>query len=119
MSFSISEASELTGLPAHTLRFWEKEFPELCPQKNNVGVRKYLRDDIELILKIKELVHHKKFTIKGAKTALLKANKEDDPTLEHKLEAKIMEKNKKIEKLEKEIFYIKTDIIKLINYLNE
>ncbi|HOJ63784.1 MAG TPA: MerR family transcriptional regulator [Spirochaetota bacterium] len=68
--FTIGEVSELTGIKETVLRFWEKEFSQLKPIKSKFGHRMYTRNDIEIILKIKELLYEKKMTIKGAREAL-------------------------------------------------
>jgi DNA-binding transcriptional MerR regulator len=68
--FSIGEVSELVEIEAYTLRYWESEFKHIKPQKNNVGVRRYKKTDIEQILELKDLLHLKKFTIKGAREVL-------------------------------------------------
>jgi len=64
--YSIKEVSELTSLKPYVLRYWESEFPLLKPSKNKAGNRTYKQKDINVILKIKELLYDKKFTIKGA-----------------------------------------------------
>jgi len=66
----VGAVSEITGLPTHVLRYWEEEFPSLKPGKTRGGQRLYTADDIELILKIKELVHEQGFTIAGARRRL-------------------------------------------------
>ena len=68
--YSISEVSEIAGLKPFVLRYWETEFTELHPSKNRAGNRIYRRNDIELILKIKELLYTDKYTIAGAKQRL-------------------------------------------------
>jgi len=73
--FSIREVSEITDLSPSVLRFWEKEFDELRPQKSRGGHRRYQKNDIELIIKIKKLLYEDKFTIKGAKEELKKIGK--------------------------------------------
>lgn len=70
--FSIREVSEITELSPSVLRFWEKEFSGLHPQKSRGGHRRYQKSDIELIIKIKKLLYEDKFTIKGAKEELKK-----------------------------------------------
>ncbi|MDP4199450.1 MAG: MerR family transcriptional regulator [Bacteroidota bacterium] len=67
--YSISEVSRLTGLEAYVLRYWESEF-ELRPQKNRAGNRIYSNRDIKFILRIKELLREKRYTIEGAKHIL-------------------------------------------------
>ena len=63
--YKIGEVCEITGLTAHVLRYWEKEFPQLCPKKTASGHRLYREKDIEATLLIKELLYERKFTIKG------------------------------------------------------
>jgi len=65
--FKIGEVCELVGVQAHVLRYWETEFPMLSPQKNNSGQRSYRRRDVEIALRIKQLLYNEMFTIAGAK----------------------------------------------------
>ena len=73
--YSISEVSEITELKAYVLRYWETEFSQLKPPKNRAGNRTYRKKDIEIILKIKNLLYEKKFTIDGARN-ILKGNED-------------------------------------------
>ena len=68
--YSISEVSEITKLKAYVLRYWETEFSHLSPPKNRAGNRTYRQKDIEIILKIKDLLYNKKYTIDGARNCL-------------------------------------------------
>ena len=68
--YSISEVSEITKLKAYVLRYWETEFSHLSPPKNRAGNRTYRQKDIEIILKIKDLLYDKKYTIDGARNRL-------------------------------------------------
>ena len=68
--YSISEVSEITELKAYVLRYWETEFSQLKPPKNRAGNRTYRQKDIEVILKIKDLLYSKKYTIDGARNFL-------------------------------------------------
>ena len=73
--YSISEVSKLTKLKAYVLRYWETEFTQLKPSKNRAGNRTYRQKDIDLILKIKYLLYEEKYTIEGARVAILKKNR--------------------------------------------
>mgnify|MGYP003456337164 FL=1 len=53
--YSMNEAQEMTGLPASTLRYWEKHFDQLTPRKDGHGNRYYTMVDIALIKQIKYL----------------------------------------------------------------
>ena len=68
--FKIGEVCDLLGVQAHVLRYWETEFPMLSPQKNRSGQRSYRRRDVEVALRIKELLYDELFTIAGAKKKL-------------------------------------------------
>jgi len=70
MYYSIGEVKKITGIEPYVLRFWETEFSSLRPRKNKKGHRTYKKKDIELILKIKELLYENKFTIPGAREVL-------------------------------------------------
>jgi DNA-binding transcriptional MerR regulator len=68
--FRIGEVSQLVGVEAYVLRYWESEFPGLSPKKSSTGQRMFRRKDVELLLHIKHLLYNEKFTIEGARKAL-------------------------------------------------
>ncbi len=68
--FKIGEVCDLAGVQAHVLRYWESEFPMLAPQKNRAGQRVYRKRDVEIALRIKELLYEDQYTIAGAKKRL-------------------------------------------------
>lgn len=68
--FKIGEVCEIVGVQAHVLRYWETEFSMLQPQKNPSGQRNYRRRDVEMALRIKQLLYEEGFTIAGAKRKL-------------------------------------------------
>ena len=55
----IGEAAEIIGVPASTLRFWEKQFPQIKPMKNKKGDRFYNAKDLEVLREIYYLSHSK------------------------------------------------------------
>ncbi|MFL6216779.1 MAG: MerR family transcriptional regulator [Blastocatellia bacterium] len=68
--FKIGEVCDLIKVQPHVLRYWETEFPMLAPQKNRAGQRVYRRKDVEMVLRIRDLLYEEKFTIAGAKKKL-------------------------------------------------
>ena len=68
--YRMGEVCSLTDLESHVLRYWEHEFPQLCPRKSLGGQRMYRPDDIELILRIRDLLHQEGYTIAGARRRL-------------------------------------------------
>lgn len=73
--FRIGEVSQIVGVEAYVLRYWESEFPGLSPRKSSTGQRMFRRKDVELLLRIKHLLYSQKFTIEGARKALQEKNK--------------------------------------------
>lgn len=66
MFYKISEVSKMLDLNSSMLRFWEKEFVVLKPQKNSKGERIYTQSDLATIKRIRFLLKEKGFTIPGA-----------------------------------------------------
>src|SRR5262245_25332350 len=79
---SISEVSDLVGVKAHVLRYWETQFSMLRPKKNRAGNRMYRPEEVKLLLRIKELLYQRRFTIAGAQRRLLDERKEAAPQVE-------------------------------------
>ena len=67
---TISEVSEILGIPAHVLRFWESKFTQIKPVKRGGGRRYYRPEDVGLIRTIQHLLHEQGMTIKGAQKVL-------------------------------------------------
>lgn len=72
--YKIREVSEIIGVPLSTLRFWEQEFDQLRPSRNEKGTRFYTPADIELIARIKFLVHDRGLRVEAAKEQLANAS---------------------------------------------
>jgi DNA-binding transcriptional MerR regulator len=68
--FKIGEVSEIAQVAAHVLRYWEDEFRQIRPKRIGSKQRLYRRCDVELILKIKSLLHVQGYTISGARKVL-------------------------------------------------
>jgi DNA-binding transcriptional MerR regulator len=68
--FTIGEVSDLCGVKAHVLRYWEQEFAQLKPVKRRGNRRYYQHHEVLLIRRIRELLYDRGFTISGARTQL-------------------------------------------------
>jgi DNA-binding transcriptional MerR regulator len=73
--YKIGEVALITGLEPYVLRYWETEFREIRPVRARSKQRLYRREDVETILRIKQLLHEEKFTIAGAKRKLIEEKK--------------------------------------------
>ena len=76
--FKIGEAAKIADVPTHVLRYWESEFPGIRPKRANSKQRLYRRQDVELIVTIKALLHEQGYTIAGARK-LLESGGETQP----------------------------------------
>ena len=68
--YKIGEVCRLADVQPYVLRYWETEFPSLAPNKSGGGQRLYTRREIDVILRIKQLLYSEGFTIAGAKKKL-------------------------------------------------
>jgi DNA-binding transcriptional MerR regulator len=73
--YSISEVAKRFDVNASLIRFWEKEFDIIKPQKNKKGNRLFTKQDVDNFYVIYNLVKERGFTLQGAKDKL-KQNKE-------------------------------------------
>ncbi|GAB4262351.1 MAG: hypothetical protein Kow0092_12670 [Deferrisomatales bacterium] len=87
--YSIKEASELTDVPSHTLRFWERKIPSfLRPVRTKGGQRRYTEECLEKIRKLDYYVNHKGMTLVGARRMIeegVEPGAEEDRELREKI----------------------------------
>ncbi len=83
--FTIGEVSELCGVKAHVLRYWEQEFPQLSPVKRRGNRRYYQRQDVLTIRQIRSLLYDQGYTIGGAKQKLVSDDNKEDATQTNQL----------------------------------
>ncbi len=80
--FKIGEVVQLTGVKAHVLRYWEEEFgAAFSPVKSRGRQRLYRRQEIELILELKDLLYRQGYTIAGARKKL--RSRKSEPSVEN------------------------------------
>lgn len=68
--YKISDVSELLGVPASTLRYWEQEFPEIHPKRSASNQRYYRPEDLRVLQMINYLVKTKGLRIEAARQEL-------------------------------------------------
>jgi DNA-binding transcriptional MerR regulator len=68
--YKIGEVCRIADVQPYVLRYWETEFPALAPNKSGGGQRLYTQREIDVILRIKQLLYTEGFTIAGAKKKL-------------------------------------------------
>jgi DNA-binding transcriptional MerR regulator len=74
--YTIGEVAKMFKVNTSLIRFWEKEFDIIKPQKNKKGNRLFTQEDVDNFHIIFHLVKERGFTLQGAKDKL-KGNKEE------------------------------------------
>lgn len=102
--FSLKEASEITGLSNDLLRLYEKEF-NLQVERSKGGHRRYSKQNIELLLSIKQKIQDQKWSYKQVAAWL---NGDIEPLIENQevvtsLEKKMVEMQKEMAEMRAEI----------------
>lgn len=78
--FKIGEVSEILGVQPYVVRFWESEF-RLNPAKNRSRHRVYNRQELDILLEIRQLLYEERFTIEGARNKLKERAREKSKQL--------------------------------------
>ena len=76
--FKAAQVCEVVQVQPYVLRSWEAEFPQIGQEPAGGGPRQYRRADVELVLRIKQLVFDEGLTLSGARRRL----SEDDETVD-------------------------------------
>ncbi len=71
LTFKKREVINITRLDGKVLEYWEKEFVILNPVENQSGDKYFSRKDIEIIIRIKELLMGEKKSKEETKAILL------------------------------------------------
>jgi DNA-binding transcriptional MerR regulator len=76
--FKAADVCEVVQLQPYVLRSWEAEFPQIGQVPAGGGPRLYRRADVELVLRIKQLVFEEGLTLSGARRRLEEDRDEDN-----------------------------------------
>lgn len=69
--YRIADVAQFVGVPASTLRYWEKEFPDkIKPIRNSGNIRYYTPEQVETLKMIKFLLHSRGMKIEAVKKEL-------------------------------------------------
>ena len=105
MYYKIGEIAKAFDVNTSLIRYWEKEFKILNPQKNIQGKRRYTQRDVEVFKQIYFLVKEKGYTLEGAKQKLSKRNSSETSDV-----PKTIEVISKLQRIKEELLKIKSAI---------
>jgi DNA-binding transcriptional MerR regulator len=90
--FRIGEVSKILGVEPYVVRYWESEFKAVKPVRTRSDQRLYRRRDVEMLLKIRQLLYVDHFTIAGAKRRLaIRGNDEESDDGAEECKSRLME----------------------------
>lgn len=79
---SIGDAARILGVPAHTLRYWEKEFGfYINPDRTEGGQRRYSEESLGRFEVVKSMLKNDGYSIAGARRVLSRKNQGELPEL--------------------------------------
>ncbi|MGB0125331.1 MAG: MerR family transcriptional regulator [Silvibacterium sp.] len=113
--FRIGDVAKLCGVEAYVLRFWETEFPQLKPNKSGTGQRLYRRRDVELALRIKQLLYADGYTIAGARQVFTAESRESKKVSQSELPLK---RNIAHEPAEKQLSKLRGELREILGLLS-
>jgi DNA-binding transcriptional MerR regulator len=121
--FRIGEVAKLCGVEAYVLRFWESEFPQLKPNKGGTGQRLYRKREVELALRIKNLLYSEGYTIAGARQIFAAEQREPRKKIqsEQPLERDGLDRDKKTDKtagLDGRLKKLRSEMMELLGILS-
>ncbi|MDR1974242.1 MAG: MerR family transcriptional regulator [Bacteroidales bacterium] len=76
--YTIGEVAEIFKVNTSLIRFWEKEFDIIKPQRNKKGDRFFTKKDVANFFQIHKLVKEQGYTLQGAKEKLKEKPMTDD-----------------------------------------
>lgn len=68
--YTIRQVSEALGENPHVIRYWEKSFPVVRPEKTKTGQRRYRTEDLALLQRIRRMLRDEGLTVEGVKRRL-------------------------------------------------
>ena len=99
--YTIGEVASMFDVNTSLIRYWEKEFDIIKPQKNKKGNRLFTQQDIDNFHQIYNLVKERGYTLQGAKDKLKLSRKEVNRDIEvvktlQKIKDFLLEVNKEL-----------------------
>jgi DNA-binding transcriptional MerR regulator len=113
--FKIGEVAKYAEVAPHVIRYWESEFDNIRPKRANSRQRLFRKEDVLLILQIKELLHKQGFTIAGAKKHLSRQTTSPDDLVPQEITVEKTAASKKSETL----VHIKKELLAIRELLQD
>ncbi len=71
-SFNLEEVCEIVGVATHIILYWETEFLQVNPRRDELRQRVFSREDLDVIICIRHLLFEERRTIADTKIELAK-----------------------------------------------
>jgi DNA-binding transcriptional MerR regulator len=96
--FKAAEVCEVVQVQPYVLRSWEAEFPQIGQAPAGGGPKVYRRTDVDLVLRIKQLVFDEGLTLSGARRRLEEEGEPSSPAemVEDLLDGRVRERLRRV-----------------------
>jgi DNA-binding transcriptional MerR regulator len=71
-SYTMADAENLLQVKAHVIRYWEQEIPLIQSKRDTYGRRYFSSREMQLLFRLKHLLHDRRFTLEGAREELFR-----------------------------------------------
>ena len=83
--YTMADAENLLQVKAHVIRYWEQEVPLIQSKRDNYGRRLYSSREMQLLFRLKHLLHVRRFTLEGARHELYRELTDNNQDLRSQL----------------------------------
>lgn len=70
--FYIEEVCEIVGVAQHVIRYWETEFHQIKPEREEFKRRRYSKRHLDIIKRIHFLLYENRYTIHNTQIQIAK-----------------------------------------------
>ena len=84
-AYTMADAESLLRVKAHVIRYWEQEIPLIQSKRDNYGRRLYSSREMQLLFRLKHLLHERRFTLEGARQELYRELTDNNQDLRSQL----------------------------------
>jgi DNA-binding transcriptional MerR regulator len=84
-AYTMADAESLLRVKAHVIRYWEQEIPLVQSKRDNYGRRIFSSREMQILFRLKHLLHERRFTLEGARQELFRELSDNNQDIRSRL----------------------------------